>query len=201
MPSPIRPMRVNHFNVVVEDFDVTVAHLQSLFDAEFLADMPQREWHACLVAIGRVIFELFVPYEFLLNARYGPHDLGIEYQADLDQVRHALAGHGIRIVRDIDIALHTHPADCFGMAFEFYAGSFHKRDWPTLGGPMKSAEYWRDLHRFGDGIRSVVFGTRDIQQAQRYFSERHVATVPGATRHSIAMPAQVNQGLLFKFSA
>ena len=46
-------------------------------------DLPQRELHACLIEIGRVIFELFVPHEFLTTVRYGPHYVGIEYQADV----------------------------------------------------------------------------------------------------------------------
>ena len=92
MTQPIRPQRVNHMNVVLQDFDASVAHWRGLFDAEFMADMPQREFHAGLIAIGRVIFELFVPHDFLLNARYGPHFLGVEYQADMNEVRAAMAG-------------------------------------------------------------------------------------------------------------
>lgn len=271
MSKSIHPVRVNHFNVVVEDFDASVAHLQNLYGAEFLVDLPQREWRACLVAIGRVIIELFVPHTFLLNSRYGPHYLGIEYQADLDEVREVLATRGIRIARDIGPALHTHPADCFGVSLEFFAGSFHEREWPTLGGRMKSAAYWRDQHglgltglkaytvgvtdidaassffqsclgaevqyeaarpaiaaraiglqvadaiveivtpvgagtldqhlrRFGDGIRSIVFGTRDITQARRYFAERNVELAPGTAPNTFAVPASANLGLIFEFA-
>ena len=270
MTQPIRPQRVNHMNVVLQDFDASIAHWRRLFDAEFMADMPQREFHAGLIAIGRVIFEIFVPHDFLLNARYGPHYLGVEYQADMDAVRAAVAAHGIRIVRDIGLALHTHPADCLGVSFEFYGGYFHDRDWPPLGGKMKPAAYWRDehklgltgltgytiavhdidkaarflqsflgasavyeapqpaiaarslglqvadaiielvtplgegplqrhLHQCGEGIRSTVFGVRDMGQAQRYFAEHGVALVPGAAPGSTALPAALNLGMLFEF--
>lgn len=271
MSKSIHPVRVNHMNVVLEDFDTSVAHLRALYGADFLADYPQREWHACLIEMGRVIFELFVPPAFLLNARYGPLYLGIEYQADMDEVREVVAAHGIRIVRDIGLALHTHPADCLGVSFEFYGGCFHDREWEPLGGPMKSAEYWRDehplgltglkgytiavpgidaasrflqsfltaeplyeaprpavsaravglqvadavveiitpvddgslqrhLHQFGQGIRSTMFGVRDIDQARRYFTERGVDLVPGAAPDSFAVPAEANLGMIFEFS-
>lgn len=270
--TTIRCQRVNHMNLVLEDFDASVAHLAKVYDAEFMLDMPQTEWHACLVETGQVIFELFVPHQWLTNARYGPHHVGLEYQADVDQVRAAIAERGIRITRDIGIAVHTHPADCFGVAFEFYGGYFHDNDWALLGGgKMKSPAYWRDehplgltglkaytvavhdidaadkffrsfvggepvyeaarpavagraiglqvadavvelvtptgggelqrhLHRYGDGIRSTVFGVRDIAQARRYFTERGMETIEGSLPNSIAVPAESNLGVIFEFA-
>jgi len=271
MANQIHCVRVNHMNVVAQDFGATVGHFQDLYGAEFLVDLPRPEFHAGLVEMGRVIFELFSPHEFLLNARYGPHYVGVEYQADMDEVRAAVASHGVRIVRDIGIALHTHPADCFGVAFEFYGDYFHDRDWPALGGKIKPAEYWREdhplgltglkgysiavadiesataflqsflaaeplyeaprpaiaaravglrvadsivelvtpvaegelrrhLHRFGDGIRSTLFGVRDLDQARRYFAARGVDLAPGAAPDSFAVPAEANRGVLFEFS-
>ena len=263
--------RVNHMNVVCENFDAGVAHLHEIYGAEFMADMPQREWHAGLVEMGRVIFELFVPHDFLLNARYGPHYVGVEYQADMDDVRAAIGAHGIRIARDIGLALHTHPGDCFGIAFEFYGGYFHDRDWPLLGGKIKSASYWQDEHplgltglkgytvavrdieaaraffqsflggdvvyearrpalaaravglqiadaivelvtpvadgalaahleRYGEGIRSTLFGVRSIEQAHQYLSKRSIATIEGGAPGSIAVPAEANLGVIFEFA-
>jgi catechol 2,3-dioxygenase-like lactoylglutathione lyase family enzyme len=166
----IRSTRVNHLNVVLQEFDRSVDHFRELYGAEFLLDIPQREWHAGLIEIGCVIFELFVPHDFLLNARYGPHYVGIEYQADMDEVREAIAAHGVRIARDIGPALHTHPADCFGIAFEFYNGSFHERDWKLLGGKMKSAEYWRDQHPLGlTGLKGYALAVCDIDAAATFF--------------------------------
>jgi len=267
----IRPVTVNHMNVVLADCDASVAHLQDLYGAEFFADMPQKEFHACLLQMGRVIFEYFVPYDFLVCARYGPHYLGIEYQANIDEVRAAVADHGIGLVRDIGLALHTNPADCFGVSYEFYDGYFHDRDWPLLGGgQISSAEYWRDEHplgltglvghthavhdiaaagdflgsflsaeplyetarpglaargngfrvadatielvtptgdgplrdhllRHGEGIRSTVFGVRDLEQARRYFGQRSVPLVSGTSEDSFAVPAEANRGLIFEF--
>lgn len=271
MSKSIRCQRLNHVNVVFQDFDASVQHLRARYGADFLLDLPQREWHACLMEMGRVIFELFVPYEFLTNARYGPHFLGAEYQANMDEVRAAIAAHDIRIVRDIGLAVHTHPADCFGIAFEFYEGYFHDNDWPLLGGKMKTAAFWRNEHplgltgleamtvavenleaasgflqsfvsaekihdaprssigaraaglqladsvielvtpsengilarhlrRYGEGIRSIVFGVRSLEQARRYFGEGGLEIVEGSAPGRIAVPAEVNRGVIFEFS-
>jgi hypothetical protein len=69
----IRPVRVNHVNLVLEDYDASLAHLEALYGCRFLRELPQPNWHACLVDIGRVIFELFVPNDFFLHSRFGPH--------------------------------------------------------------------------------------------------------------------------------
>lgn len=119
MTTSIKPVRMNHLNLVLEDFDASVAHFTGLYGAEFMADIPNPETHACLIEIGRVIYEIFVPNAWLLTARYGAHYVGLEYQADIDQVRAAIAERNIRVVRDIGLALHTHPADTLGVAFEF----------------------------------------------------------------------------------
>ena len=272
MSRRIRPFRVNHMNVVLEDFDASMAHLRDLFGAEFLLDMPQTEWHAALIAFGGVIIEPFVPHAFLLNARYGPHWLGIEYQADMEEVRETIAACGIRIARDIKVAVHTHPDDCFGVSFEFYDQSFHEREWPLLGRRMLPADYWRDEHpigltglkaftvavhdldaasaflqrlfateiayearrsgvsahargfrvgdahiellapdgegalsdhlaKHGQGIRSTVYGVRDVKQACDYFTKRGVQPRPAAAADGFALPASATLGVMFEFSA
>ena len=169
MAGPINPVRMNHINVVVEDLPHSVEHFSALYCAEFLMDLPQREWHAGLVDFGRVIFELFAPPAFLLNARYGPHYLGIEYQAEMAVVREAIAAHGVRIVRDIDVALHTHPADCFGVSFEFYGGSFHDNDWPLLGRKMRAPSHWQLDHELGlVGLKAYTIAVADMGAATRF---------------------------------
>jgi catechol 2,3-dioxygenase-like lactoylglutathione lyase family enzyme len=166
----IKPLRVNHMNAVVRDFDESVRHFEQSFGAGFMVDMPQAPFHACLFEIGRVIFELFVPHDFLISARLGPHYVGLEWQADMDAVRAALADHGVRTVRDIGLALHTDPADCFGVAHEFYAGEFHTREWDLLGGPIKSEGYWRDEHPLGiAGLRGYTHVVEDIEAASAFY--------------------------------
>jgi hypothetical protein len=191
----IRPVTVNHMNVVLEDFDASVAHLQSLYGAEWFADMPQKEFHACLIEMGRVIFELFVPYDFLVSARQGPHYLGLEYQANMDEVRAAVADHGIGVVRDIGLALHTRPADCFGVSYEFYDGYFHDRDWDMIGGKIKPAEYWRDDHPLGlTGLVGHTHAVYDIAAAQT-FLQSFLSAEPA---YEIARPAIAAQAIGLK---
>lgn len=273
MPGSVSPLRVNHMNAVLRDIDTSVVHFENAFGAEFLADMPQKQFHACLFEIGQVIFELFVPYDFLVSARLGPHYIGLEWQADMEAVRAALADHGIGTVRDIGVALHTDPADCFGVAHEFYGGEFHTRSWDALGGKsMKSAAHWRDEHplgltglvgythvvedidaarafyedflaaamlfeeyrpaiagqaiglrvadavvelltptrpgwlderlrRQGQGILSTVFGLRDMAQARNYCVAKGLPLVAGTAAGRLAVPPEVNQGILFEFAA
>jgi hypothetical protein len=271
LTTTIHPVRVSHMNVVFENVDKSLKHLQELYGAEFVCDIPQKEVHAYLFCVGRVLFEAFVPLEFLPVSRYGPHFLGIEYQADMEVVRKAIAERGIRIVRDVTHALHTHPEDTLGVAFEFYGGHFFDMDWPLLGGKIKPAEYWLDehplgltglkaytiavpdmdsgsafiqsflggepvyeaprpaiggravglqvadcivelvtptgegalsqhLYRYGQGIRSTVFGVADIEKAKRYFKERKVELVPGSAPGTFAVPAETNCGAIFEFT-
>ena len=172
MATSIKARRVNHVNVVYEDFDEAVTHFKRAFDAEFLVDMAQDEWHACLMAFGDVIFEFFVPYQWLTNVRYGPHHVGLEYEADMDEVRAAIAERGIRIVRDIGIAVHTDPRDCFGVAFEFYDGSFHERTWDDLGGAtMKRRDFW-EQHPLGlTGLAGWSLVVADLEAACTFMQD------------------------------
>jgi hypothetical protein len=157
-------------NLVCEGFDRSIEHFKRLYGAEFMVDLPQKEWHAALIGFGRVLFELFIPYEFLLNSRYGPHFVGVEYQADIDEVREVIDQHGIRLIRDIGMAVHTHPDDCFGVAFEFYGDYFHDREWPLLGGrTIAAADYWRDTHPLGlTGMKGYGLAVHDLQAAGRF---------------------------------
>ena len=124
--SPIRALRVEHLNIVHEDYEATVDHYQELFGGVVVFDRLQPTWHACLMDVGGVLFEIFVPNEFFLHTRYGPHYLGVEYHVtDIAPVRETLAARGIRIARDLDVAVHTHPADCHGVSLEFFDDSFH----------------------------------------------------------------------------
>jgi hypothetical protein len=178
MAQAIHPQRVNHMNAVLHDFDASVSHFTEFYGAEFMVDMPQKEFHAGLIEMGQVIFELFVPWDFLVSARLGPHYVGLEWQADMEQVRAALAEHEVGTVRDIGLALHTDPADCFGVAHEFYAGEFHTRDWPLLGGKIQLPEYWRDQHPLGlTGLKGYTHAVAELDAASG-FLQRFLGAEP-----------------------
>lgn len=169
MPEGVRVSRISHMNLVIADFDASLARMRDLFDAEFLLDLPGPNWHAGLIEIGNVIIELFAPPSFMLNSRNGPHHLGIEFNSDVDEARTAAARHGVRIMRDIVAAIHTDPADGFGVDFEFYAGSFHRNEPPVLTQPIKPLAYWRDEHPLGViGQKGYIHAVADIEAASQF---------------------------------
>lgn len=178
MALTIRPRRLNHMNLVLESAGPGLRHMQDMFDAELVADVPKAEYHAFLFATGGALFEAFVPGVWLLSARYGPHFVGVEYQADMDVVVAAVAERGMRIVRESryekdlagnpGYALHTHPADGFGVSYEFYHDDFHTWNWPALGGRITPVEDWADHplgHRGQWGYTHVV---ADIDAARAF---------------------------------
>jgi|HubBroStandDraft_1064217.scaffolds.fasta_scaffold51371_2 catechol 2,3-dioxygenase-like lactoylglutathione lyase family enzyme len=270
---PLNCLHMNHINAMVEDYDKSVDRFLDLFGAEFNRDLPGEHWHACLITVGGVMFELFAPTQYLLHARLGPHYVGIEYQVpDVDTARTEVAARGMRVIRELGAAIHVHPAEAFGVAWEFFNRSFHEVPAPVdYVAPLKPAAYWRDEHplgftglkrysvvvsdlelatefmedflggsvlyhedrpavaaraigfrlddtvaelisptgagpierflaRYGDGIRSTVFGVRDLAQAERYFAERGVTLHPGDAPGSLAIAPEDNLGLLFEFS-
>ena len=271
MSSPIRAVRVEHLNIVHEDYAVTVEHYRQLFDGIVVFDRLQPTWHACLMDVGGVLFEIFVPNEFFLHTRYGSYYLGVEYHvADIAPVRETLAAHGIRIARDLDVAVHSHPADFHGVSLEFFDDSFHENE-ELLDRAMPPAAYWRDEHpvgftglrgytvavrdldravadfralldhevvyerrrdtlaargvgllvggailelvapdgggplahhlaAHGEGIRSTVFGVRDVHRARAHFTERGIEVVPGTAPDAFAIPADRNRGVIFEFA-
>jgi catechol 2,3-dioxygenase-like lactoylglutathione lyase family enzyme len=272
MTTSIHPGRVSHPNVVVEDYEASLKHFQELFGAEFLLDLPKPEWHACLIEIGGVILEMFAPPGFLLHARIGPHVLGFEYEATMQETRAALEDHKVRIIRELGVAVHTHPADAYGVAWEFYEGSFIDNKPPTLTKLVMPTSYWRDEHPLGlagglksyslavsdlaaaskffqsflagevvyeearpalaakavglqvadcvlelisptgdgalrrelewhgQGIRSLTWRVKSLEQARRYFAERKVEVIAGTAPDAIAIPPEANRGLLFEFA-
>jgi len=150
MPDRITCVEMQHLNIVAPDFEATVSHFRDVFGAQFVLDLPNTNWHAGLLYLGGVLIELFAPNDFFLNSRYGAHYIGVEYEVfDLDSVRRNLGERDIRLVRDIGVAIHTDPADTHGVAFEFFAGNFHRDGVVEWQEPLRSAVYWREEHPLG----------------------------------------------------
>jgi len=174
----IECLHMNHINAVVDDFEGAVAHFRRAFGAQFVMDLPQPEWHACLIYVAGVLFELFSPPQFLLNARYGPHWVGIEYQVDMEAARAEVAERNIRVIRDIGVAIHTHPMDTTGIAWEFFGDNFHVMPENTWLEPLKPADYWRDEHPLGLlGLEHYSVAVADLDQSTAF-----MADFLGATR-------------------
>jgi catechol 2,3-dioxygenase-like lactoylglutathione lyase family enzyme len=173
MAKTLECIHMNHINAMVEDFDKSVDHLGDLFGAHLDLDLPGEHWHACLITIGGVMFEIFAPSEYLLNARFGPHYVGIEYQVpDADEARAEVLARGMRVIRELGVAIHVHPAEAFGVAWEFFGRSFHDDPPPVQYiEPLKSAEHWLQ-HPVGyTGLKRYGVAVSDLESATQFFED------------------------------
>jgi hypothetical protein len=186
MGKSIRCRRVSHPNIVLMDYDASIARLQDLYGARLMMDMPKPEWHANLMDIGGMIFEFFAPPNFLLNSRHGPHILGVEYEANMTEVREVLAAHNVRVFRELQVAVHCNPVDCYGVDFEFYEGSFFDNDPPHLKTLVNPVSWWRDEHPLGlAGLKAYTLGVSEITEATRFIQ----SFVSGEVVYEKARPA------------
>jgi catechol 2,3-dioxygenase-like lactoylglutathione lyase family enzyme len=173
MPRTLECLHMNHINAMVEDFEKGVEHLGDLYGAEFNLDLPGDHWHACLITIGGVMFEVFAPSQYLLHARFGPHYVGIEYQVpDADEARAEVLARGMRVIRELGVAIHVHPAEAFGVAWEFFGRSFHDDPPPVQYiAPLKPADYWR-AHPLGyAGLKRYSVAVSDLDPASEFFED------------------------------
>ncbi len=172
MSAPITCLSMNHINAVVDGYDESVARFSDLYGAQVVMDMPREEWHACLIVFGgAVIFELFAPHDDLLHARFGPYYVGIEYQVtDVEAARKAIIARGGRVLRELGVAFHAHPAECLGVAWEFYGDSFHRVPAPVgFLEPIRPASYWRDDHPLGcSGLKRYSLAVEDMDEARDF---------------------------------
>lgn len=168
MVRSVRCRRVSHTNLVVEDLAASVALLEDVYGGSFMLDLPGPDWHACLIEIGGLIVELFEPKNFLLNSRIGPHYLGIEYEADMEEARAAVADHGMRILRDIGAAIHTDPFDGFGVDYEFFGGTFYGPDAVHVQKQAHPPEHWAAHPLAYAGLIGYTHAVADIEAASRF---------------------------------
>lgn len=269
MVQSVRCRRASHSNIVVENLAQSVKHLEEVFGGRFLLDLPGEDWHACLVEVGGFIAELFEPRNFMLHGRIGAHYLGMEYEANLDEARAAVADHGLGILRDIKVAIHTDPRDGFGVDYEFFDGTFYGPETKVLKVLTETAEHWAahpvgytgligythgvadleaacaflksflganpvyevervglgaraiglkvandicelvsptgagvlfgDMMRSGEGIRSTVYGVKDVAAARAWFEGHALRVIAGTAPGSIAVDPRDNLGILFEF--
>jgi catechol 2,3-dioxygenase-like lactoylglutathione lyase family enzyme len=180
MPRTFECLHMNHINAMVEDFDKSVEHFRELYGAQFNLDLPGEHWHACLITIGGVMFEIFAPTEYLLHARLGPHYVGVEYQVpDVDEARTEALARGMRVIRELDVAIHVHPAEAFGVAWEFFGRSFHDAPYPVpYVDPPKPSDHWRDEHPLGiAGLKRYSVAVFDLESATEFLRDFLGATL------------------------
>lgn len=168
MKRSVQCRHASHTNIVIENLDSSVKHLEKVFGGSFMLDLPGDNWHACLIEIGGLVVELFEPKAFLLHGRIGPHYLGIEYEASMDEARAAIADHGMRIIRDIGQAVHTDPFDGFGVDYEFFDGTFYGPNAKHVKKHTHSDEHWEN-HPIGfAGFIGYTHAVTDIEAASAF---------------------------------
>ena len=164
--SPIRALRVEHLNIVHENYEATVEHYRRLFGGVVVFDRFQPTWHACLMEVGGVLFEIFVPNDFFLHRATGPTTWASSTRSPtwLPSGRRSPREASASRV-DLDVAVHTHAADCHGVSLEFFGDSFHDNE-DLLDRPMQPAGYWRDEHPLGlTGLRGYTVAVADMASA------------------------------------
>ena len=122
--------RVNHVNVIAEDFRPFVEHLERV---GFVLDRENPDLDGvdfALMTLGGVLFGLFMPKvgeggQGRLLERYGNFYNGLEYQVpDVAAARRVCEQRDVRIIIDHGQVFHTYPGSTFGVSFEIYAGDF-----------------------------------------------------------------------------
>jgi len=168
---------LQHFNVVVYDYDLTLSHLKNVFGAHLNYELEpayvSEGVKAGLITIGPVIFELVGAAPQSKNAfrrkldRSGPGYIGIEFNVDnLDQAREAAKYNNIRVKYDPGAFFVTNPRDCFGFTIEFFAGEWFKKPADPRMIPVAPRDYWANEHPLGIlGLYGFTVGVHDREAA------------------------------------
>ena len=116
MPAPLKILKINHINQIVDDYDSSIAHLQDLFGGQFLMEIGANPVTAgCLVDVGGEIIEVLAPKvmdkaEGKLLAKYGPHYQGMEIMVpSVSDALEAVKERGIEILSDRGVHFYTRP--------------------------------------------------------------------------------------------
>src|SRR5262245_44812969 len=109
MTDHLELRRVSHLNVITDGYTDTVSHFRDRLGFQLNMEIPDRGdgTEACLMTLGRVMFEFFAPRartergQGRLLDRFGDHYIGIEYEVpDVVLAREACLRRGIRIIND-----------------------------------------------------------------------------------------------------
>jgi catechol 2,3-dioxygenase-like lactoylglutathione lyase family enzyme len=193
MAAPLKILKVNHINQIVDDYDGAVAHLHDLFGAQFLRDIgPNPLTAGCFVQVGGEIFELLVPKvldraEGKQLARYGPHYQGIEVQVrSLPESLQAVRERGIGILLERSSDFLTKPSATLGVCLQVYAGDWHADPPPApYVNPLRPAPWWQE-HPIGyRGLHHISFACEDLVEAEQFWCE----LTGGVVTHRAQWPA------------
>jgi hypothetical protein len=102
----------------------------------------------------------------------------------MDEVREVIASLGVRVIRELGVAVHLNPADCHGIAFELYEGFFHDNE--ALVGEMKPPQFWVDEEPLGlTGLKGCTITVADMDVAKTFFT----SLLKAEERYDEARPA------------
>lgn len=185
MAAPLKIVRVNHINQIVDDYGAAVSHLEDLFGGQVLMDIgPNPLTAGCLVQVGGEIVELLAPKvldraEGKQLARYGPHYQGIEILVpSLPEALQAVRERGIGILLERSTDFFTKPKATLGVCLQVSAGDWHADPPPAhYVDPLRPARWWQE-HAIGyRGLHHISFACEDLVEAERFWCELTGGTV------------------------
>jgi catechol 2,3-dioxygenase-like lactoylglutathione lyase family enzyme len=193
MAAPLKILKVNHINQIVDDYDAAVGHLEDLFGGQVLMDIgPNPLTAGCLMQVGGEIVELLVPKvldkaEGKQLARYGPHYQGIEILVpSLPESLQAVRERGIGILLERSTDFFTKPSATFGVCLQVSAGDWHADSPPApYVNPLRPARWWQE-HPIGyRGLHHISFACEDLVGAEQFWCE----LTDGIVTHRAEWPA------------
>jgi catechol 2,3-dioxygenase-like lactoylglutathione lyase family enzyme len=176
MSDHLELLRVSHLNAITDGYADTVTHFRDRLGFQLNVEIPDRGdgTEACLMTLGRVMFEFFAPKERgergqgRLLDRFGDHYIGIEYQVpDVPAARDTCVRRGIRIINDPGPFFFTHPGACVGVSLELWDQNWlDPRPGVSVFEEVHPAEYWRDEHPLGVlGLARLGIAVEDLDAA------------------------------------
>jgi hypothetical protein len=176
-------LSLQHFNVLVEDYGATLAHMRDVFGAQLNYELEPRYLsegvQACLMTLGPVIFELVGAAPGSKNAfrrkldKDGPGYIGIEFEVrDLAAAREAARQNGIRVKYDPGTFFVTDPRDTFGLTIECFDRNWHVDPPDPRMVPVAPRDYWTNEHPLGiTGLYGFTVEVADRQAAAARWRE------------------------------
>jgi catechol 2,3-dioxygenase-like lactoylglutathione lyase family enzyme len=176
MTDHLELLRVSHLNAITDGYADTVTHFRDRLGFQLNMEIPDRGdgTEACLMTLGRVMFEFFAPKartdrgQGRLLDRFGDHYIGIEYEVpDVEVARELCIRRGIRIINDPGHFFFTYPGACLGISLELW-----DRNWldpqpeVTVFEEVHPVAYWRDEHPLGVlGLARLGIAVEDLDAA------------------------------------
>lgn len=179
MPPHLKILRVNHINQIVDDYDTALAHLQNLFDGQFLRDIRANPVTAgCLVDVGGEIVELLAPKvmdkgEGKQLARYGQHYQGVEILVpSVAEALEVIKERKIETLLERGADFYTRPSATQGVCLQVFDRDWHAESPPAPYENPKRDPQWWDEHPIGfRGLHHLSFACTDLDEAERFWTD------------------------------